>query len=151
MRPAPVTLIGVGSVFRLRRSHACSVLRLGAGGSAMTFCRVALDGLALALEALRTVEPSLGHPVPCRLARRIARELRHLLAVRRVPQKFFRWIHGRSSCSWQSFLVNRFALVVCCLLLARSRRSERAPRATICGGDAKALRMVAEPQPAKRQ
>ena len=47
----------------------------------------------LALEALGAGEPALGHPVPGRLALRIARELGHLLAIGGVSQKFIRRIH----------------------------------------------------------
>jgi hypothetical protein len=43
---------------------------------------------ALALESFSTLKPSLGHPAPCRLACRIARELGHLLAIGDVSQKF---------------------------------------------------------------
>jgi hypothetical protein len=48
---------------------------------------------ALAPESFSTLKPSLGHPAPCRLACRIARELGHLLAIGGVSQKFIRWIH----------------------------------------------------------
>jgi hypothetical protein len=48
---------------------------------------------ALAPESFSTLKPSLGHPAPCRLACRIARELGHLLAIGGVFQKFISRIH----------------------------------------------------------
>jgi hypothetical protein len=55
-----------------------------------------LCGGAIAVERFRATLPSLGHPVPCGLAPRIARELCHFLAVGGMPEKFFRRVHGRS-------------------------------------------------------
>src|SRR6516162_725457 len=50
-------------------------------------------GHALALEHFGATKPSLRHPAPCRLARGVARELRHSLAVGGVPEKFLGWVH----------------------------------------------------------
>src|SRR5215813_9021353 len=50
-------------------------------------------GHALALEHFGAMKPSLRHPAPCRLARGVARELGHSLAVGGVPEKFLGWIH----------------------------------------------------------
>src|SRR5262249_56977206 len=66
------------------------VLDLG-GDSAVS--RRRLCGRTLPVEHFSAVLPSLGHPAPCRLARGIARELGHALAIRRVSEKFFRWVH----------------------------------------------------------
>jgi hypothetical protein len=44
-------------------------------------------------ESFSTLQPSLGHPAPSRLACRIARELGHLLAIGSVAQEFLGWIH----------------------------------------------------------
>jgi hypothetical protein len=52
-----------------------------------------LQRRALPLEHFRATQPALRHPAPCRLARRIAGELGHLLTLSGVPEKFFRWIH----------------------------------------------------------
>src|SRR5258708_21042737 len=52
-----------------------------------------LCGRALALEHFGATNPSLRHPAPCLLARGIARELGHLLAVGGVPEKFLGWVH----------------------------------------------------------
>ena len=64
------------------------------GPTVLALCRIAVRGHALGFEALGAIEPSLGHPAPGRPARRIARELRHLLTIGGVPQEFFGWIHG---------------------------------------------------------
>src|SRR5262245_7017410 len=47
---------------------------------------------ALPPERVCATQPALRHPAPCGLARRIAGELRHLLALCGVSEKFFRWI-----------------------------------------------------------
>jgi hypothetical protein len=53
------------------------------------------NGLALVLEPFGAVDPSLGHPVPGGPALPIAGELRHLLAVGSVLEKFLTWVHWR--------------------------------------------------------
>ena len=53
----------------------------------------------LVFGSFSALKPSLGHSVPRRLAGRISRGLRHLLALGGVSQKFVSWIdgsHGRS-------------------------------------------------------
>src|SRR5438094_9922978 len=64
----------------------------GAGGPLLAPGR--LRRRPLSLKDFRAVEPSLRHPVPCRLARGVARELGHLLALGGVPAELFRRIHG---------------------------------------------------------
>src|SRR5262245_33323142 len=66
------------------------VLELG-GRPAMSWRR--LCGRTLAVEHFRTVKPSLRHAMPRRLARGVARELDHSLAIGGVPEKLLRWIH----------------------------------------------------------
>src|SRR5262245_16658819 len=74
----------------VRELSRFAVLDLG-GASAVS--RMRPCGRALPVEHFSAVLPSLGHPAPCRLAGGIARELGHALAIRRVPEKFFRWVH----------------------------------------------------------
>src|SRR5438034_5696359 len=63
-------------------------------------------GRKLPVEHLCAVKPSLRHAIPGRLARGVARELRHSLAVGGVPEKFLRWIRseerrvGKECRSW---------------------------------------------------
>jgi hypothetical protein len=56
---------------------------------------------AFALEPFSTLKPSLSHPVPRRLARRITRNLSHLLTVGGMSQKFISRIHrGHDAPFW---------------------------------------------------
>src|SRR5262249_31939386 len=76
---------------RTRARSAASIVHVGGVGTEpfRRPCR-----RALALEHLGATNPSLRHPGPCHLARGIARELGHSLAVSGVPEKFLGWIHG---------------------------------------------------------
>jgi hypothetical protein len=65
----------------------------GAGGSSLLLAPRWLRRRQLPLKDLCAVEPTLRHPVPGRLARRVARELGHLLALGGVSAELFRWIH----------------------------------------------------------
>jgi len=83
-------------------AHAGARTGAESGGSghcrvapAVTPARAAVGHRALMLERFGALPPPLRHPGPCRLARRVARELGHLGAICGVPQKFFRRIHGR--------------------------------------------------------
>src|ERR1700751_5653540 len=69
---------------------AASMLHVGSVGTE-PFCRPCRR--ALALEHFGATNPSLRHPAPCLLARGIARELGHSLAVGGVPEKFLGWIY----------------------------------------------------------
>src|SRR5215471_13770757 len=75
---------------RTRARSAASIVHVGGVGTE-PFRR--LCGRALALEHLGATNPSLRHPAPRLLARGIARELGHSLAVGGVPEKFLGWIH----------------------------------------------------------
>src|SRR5262249_11017778 len=74
----------------VRELSCFAVLDLG-GASAVS--RVRPCGRALPVEHFSAVLPSLGHPAPCRLAGGLAPELGPSLAIRRVPEKVFRWVH----------------------------------------------------------
>lgn len=102
----------------------------------MTLGGGAMGRGALAIEALGAGEPALGHPIPGRLARRVARELGHLLAIGSVAQEFLGWIH-RIISSWSSdHVVGDFAFA--------SFRRGQAWR----GGEA-ARGMIRQPSPAE--
>src|SRR5438034_6354440 len=60
-------------------------------------------GRKLPVEHLCAVKPSLRHAIPGRLARGVARELRHSLAVGGVPEKFLRWIHQVRPPWWSGY------------------------------------------------
>jgi hypothetical protein len=47
----------------------------------------------LAFSQFSALEPPLGHLVPCGLARRVASEFSHLLAICGVSQEFLGWMH----------------------------------------------------------
>src|SRR5262245_8340293 len=65
---------------------------------------------ALPLEHLRATRPALRHPAPCRLARRIAGKLRHLLALCGMSEEFFRWIHEGRRMHAAQLLADRQAI-----------------------------------------
>jgi hypothetical protein len=61
----------------------------GAGGSSLLLASGRLGCGQLPLKDFCAVEPTLRHPVPCRLARGVARELGHLLALGGVSAELF--------------------------------------------------------------
>jgi hypothetical protein len=102
---------------------------------------VALGRHALALEPFGAAQPALGHPAPSRLARRIARELGHLLAIGGVPQEFFGWIH-------RSFPPD-VSITLLGIHTARASSGGFEPCLFVSLFMAKPLGVVGEPQPAQ--
>src|SRR6266702_2230712 len=100
LRDAGVPARDAGTFSDPRLSRLPIVLELS-GALAVSWRRP--RGRKLPVEHLRAVKPSLRHAIPGRLARGVACELRHSLAVGGVPEKFLRWIHHVRPPWWSGY------------------------------------------------